>query len=463
LSVKILHVLGDKGPTTAHPNKFIRFIFNRVILETAAVRCAAVSSLAKFGVAVPHLTNHIIILLKRCLMDNDDEVRDRAIFYSNMLSSEQPRINGLMNNARQLPAFNHLEHSLALYLDNAEGHEIPFSLATHLRQAPVDELEQAAAEQKQRAEQEGGLNLNEEKDAASRAAQSALQADPSAVASQAAAQQNSEYLKLFASIPELAELGPIAKSCPPVELTETETEYVVSCVKHILPRHVVFHFIVTNTLEQHQLENVRVEMEPEDEAWVEELSIPEPVLKAHEPGACFVVFSRPADSFVSGTMTCVLHFSVKEVDEGEVEAGDGTADEYQLEEVEVVEKDFMRPPAESMGMVQFRSTWESLGDGSEVRKIYPLGLDSLQDAVNAVTDLLGMQPSESGGVVPEGAESHVVNMSGVFVGGSEPNSGLPVLARAHVVLSKQTAGIKLKIAVRSQNQAISNLLSNAIR
>jgi hypothetical protein len=33
-----------------------RFIFNRVILETASVRCAAVSALAKLGMHVPALT-----------------------------------------------------------------------------------------------------------------------------------------------------------------------------------------------------------------------------------------------------------------------------------------------------------------------------------------------------------------------------------------------------------------------
>jgi len=457
LSVKILHVLGDKGPQTAHPNKFIRFIFNRVILETASVRCAAVSSLAKFGVAVPALTEHIIILLKRCLMDNDDEVRDRAILYSNMLSSRLPQVNGIMNRAKQLPPFKDLEHSLALYLDASE-HDTPFALNTHMRQAPVDEQEQAAAELKQRAEQEGGLNLHEEKDAAAKAAQSAAAADPSAVASLALQQQNSEYLKLFSSIPELAELGPIFKSCPAVDLTEAEAEYVVSCVKHILPRHVVFHFVVTNTLEQHQLENVRVEMEPEDDSWAEELSIPEPVLKAHEPGACFVVFARPENAFTSGPLSCTLHFNVKEVDDGEVEAGSGSADEYQLEDVELVEHDFMKSPpgGENIGLVQFRSMWESMGEASEVVKKYSLGLDSLQAAVNAVIELLGMQASEQSGVVPEGARSHAVYLTGVFFG------DLPVLARAGVMLSEKH-GIALKIGVRSKNPAVTSLLVNAIR
>ncbi|KIJ22182.1 hypothetical protein PAXINDRAFT_178275 [Paxillus involutus ATCC 200175] len=50
LSVRILHLLGVEGPKAPQPTKYIRFIYNRVVLENATVRAAAVSSLAKFGV-----------------------------------------------------------------------------------------------------------------------------------------------------------------------------------------------------------------------------------------------------------------------------------------------------------------------------------------------------------------------------------------------------------------------------
>ena len=38
LATRILHLLGREGPRTPAPNKYIRFIYNRVILENAAVR-----------------------------------------------------------------------------------------------------------------------------------------------------------------------------------------------------------------------------------------------------------------------------------------------------------------------------------------------------------------------------------------------------------------------------------------
>lgn len=50
-------------------------------------------------------------------------------------------------------------------------------------------------------------------------------------------------------VPELASLGRVFRSTAPVELTESETEYVVRCVKHIMDRDVVLDFTISNTIE----------------------------------------------------------------------------------------------------------------------------------------------------------------------------------------------------------------------
>merc|ERR1711935_288533 len=78
LSTQILHLLGELGPTTSAPARYIRFIYNRVILENSAVRAAAVSALTKFAASCPSLRTSIWTLLKRSLADEDDETRDRA-------------------------------------------------------------------------------------------------------------------------------------------------------------------------------------------------------------------------------------------------------------------------------------------------------------------------------------------------------------------------------------------------
>lgn len=67
LSVRILHLLGMEGPKSPKPKKFIRFIYNRVVLENATVRAAAVASLAKFGVNTEddEFRGSITVLLNR--------------------------------------------------------------------------------------------------------------------------------------------------------------------------------------------------------------------------------------------------------------------------------------------------------------------------------------------------------------------------------------------------------------
>ena len=47
-------------------------------------------------------------------------------------------------------------------------------------------------------------------------------------------------IEKLSSIPEFAHLGPIFKSSSPVDLTESEVEYVVRCIKHVFSHYIVF-------------------------------------------------------------------------------------------------------------------------------------------------------------------------------------------------------------------------------
>lgn len=56
-----------------------------------------------------------------------------------------------------------------------------------------------------------------------------------------AAETQSAYVEQLADVPELAEYGPVLNSsATAVPLTESETEYQVTCVKHIFKEHIVF-------------------------------------------------------------------------------------------------------------------------------------------------------------------------------------------------------------------------------
>jgi len=108
LAVRILYLLGVEGPKTQKPTKYIRYIYNRVVLENAVVRAAAVTALAKFGVAEgadASVKASIKVLLTRCLDDPEDEVRDRAALSLKLLQNEQAATKIIRNgiSTRSLP------------------------------------------------------------------------------------------------------------------------------------------------------------------------------------------------------------------------------------------------------------------------------------------------------------------------------------------------------------------------
>jgi len=87
IQTEVLYLLGLHGPSTSQPKRFIRCICNRLILEKGAVRAAAISALAKFG-KVPDLQETVLLLLAKAERDRDDEVRERAAFYTKAVQSE---------------------------------------------------------------------------------------------------------------------------------------------------------------------------------------------------------------------------------------------------------------------------------------------------------------------------------------------------------------------------------------
>ncbi|WRX18475.1 Coatomer [Theobroma cacao] len=212
------------------------------------------------------------------------------------------------------------------------------------------------------------------------------------------------YERLLSSIPEFANSGKLFKSSAPVELTEAETEYAVNVVKHIFDGHVVFQYNCTNTIPEQLLENATVIVDAsEAEEFAEVATKPLRSLPYDSPGQTFVAFEKSEGVPAVGKFSNMLRFIAKEVDPSTGEAEeDGVEEEYQLEDLEVVAADYML----KVGVSNFRNAWESMGADCERVDEYGLGpRDSLAEAVNAVINLLGMQPCEGMEVVPSNSRS----------------------------------------------------------
>lgn len=427
LSSQILHLLGDQGPSTVDPSKYIRYIYNRVILENATIRASAVCALAKFGANCPALLPRIIILLRRCLYDNDDEVRDRAAFFVSALEEQAAREGVPVETDFTCPLAS-LESSLRDYLEAPTG--AAFDLSAVDMTKDVD-----AVAPKSKSNAMGGLE------------QSAKSALPD--------KELEEAQGMVRSIPEFAEYGQIFKSCHAVELTEAETEYKVTCTKHIFKEHIVFQFKCTNTIQEQVLEDVSVVMEAlEGENVYEEITtVPLTSMPLNQAGSTFVSFARADGEYSAAKFACILKFTSKEVDPstGEPEE-DGYEDEYTLEDIDVSMLDFINHAA----MPNFRKVWDALPEESERVDDYGLGTrESLEEAVEAVMSILGMQPCEGTEAVPPNARSHTTLLSGVFVG------NVPVLIRLALGIDA-ASNVAMKLTVRAEEEHVSELIHQLI-
>lgn len=155
-----------------------------------------------------------------------------------------------------------------------------------------------------------------------------------------AKEAQSSYAAQLSAIPEFEPYGPVLKSsAKPIELTESETEYVVTAVKHVFRKHVVFQFNVANTIPDTVLEQVAVIMQPSpDCGLIEDFIIPIDSLTTQIGQApIYVSFTREnPQEYAAGSFGCTLKFVSKEVDpsNGQPEE-EGYDDEYQLEELDL--------------------------------------------------------------------------------------------------------------------------------
>jgi coatomer protein complex subunit gamma len=462
LSTEILHLLGELGPSTSAPARYIRFIYNRVILENAAVRAAAVSALAKFAANCPSLRSSIMTLLKRSLYDEDDETRDRAAISVAILEDamaanpyvpppedaeaedipEDVPVQGdtaayVLLESLPMP-FEKLERSMTAYMNTPVSMGSPEEITFDALPIIEDSAEEIAV-----ALGGGADDVFGEINGFDMAPKKKEVIDPAAA---------------VYAIPELAELGRAFRSSAIVMLTEDETEYVVQCTKHIFQNHVVLQFSVQNTIEEQRLDNVTVLIDDsESEVFTASGEIATEGIRYGDKKSCFTVLERSADvPLTASTFTCELRFTVVEVDPATGEEEGGTfEEEYPLEDLEINTSDFMA----KVTAPDFRKGWETVGNDNEVLEKFALQFKKMDEAVAAIVNFLGMQPCDGTGTLKpdniNGAKPHMLHMSGAFVTGSQ------VLARAQVAM-QPTGGVVLKIAVRSDDEAVSRMVADCI-
>ena len=442
-----------------HPTKYIRHIYNRTILENAPVRAAATSALAKFATVLGgDIKDKVITLLNRCLDDPDDEVRDRAVMYLKLLTTERESNDGLPSITDDSTfVFENLEQQLVNYIADQNALLQPFDMKTVplITKAQEDAVKQRSRNAQSQFAQAAGL------------APQTPKSDTSIKGAAAAVQTVGGYKDAaIEAMPEFSSFGPLFRSSTRVELTETDVaEYVVSCTKHMFKEHIVFQFLCRNTLDDVLLEDVTVLMESDDPDLTENLT---PVgainiskLPFDQPASAFVIFKKNAgpSSVPMGTYTTTLKFVSKDCDpQTGVPDEEGFDDTYQMDELELLIGDYLVPSYAP----NFAKLWDQLGEPHEIVETFQLGsVANIKEAVEAVSDVLGMSACDNSDQfgrdkAVETILNHTLLLSGVFVG------GVRCSCRVRMACVSGQSGVTMEMTVRSERDDVSQLISESI-
>ncbi|ANZ75962.1 BA75_03083T0 [Komagataella pastoris] len=439
LAVRILHLLGNEGPKTSKPTLYIRHIYNRVVLENSIVRSSAVIALSKFAlIGDASINKSISILLTRCLNDVDDEVRDRAALALKLLSTEK------FDEARAFidPGFSYslpvLEQKLAQYVNgDEESFNVPFDGSNIPK---ISEDEARAYEYKEK--------LNSMEESIQKESKQPKE-EVSEFAKHNLLQQ--QYAQELSNIPELAAYGDLLRSSHVVDLTEKETEFVVTCVKHIFAGHIVLQFNVENTLTDLQLDNVTMVSEPDFEEFVEDFVAPIESLRPQTTGSTYVSFTR-SETLEGCLFTNNLTYIAKEVDPATGEAAEGEEgfeDEYRVESLDIVPGDFIVPSFAG----NFTSVWDSLPNPcSSV-----FNLSDAKGIAEVVAKLIkdsSMSPCDSSELVGSHA-SHTLKLFGKSIN----NENIAAVIR---FVYKESVGVMVKVEAKSVNAELGTFFVNEI-
>jgi coatomer protein complex subunit gamma len=294
-------------------------------------------------------------------------------------------------------------------------------------------------------------------------------AEQSAAAINAAQQKYTEELQ---RIPEIAAYGNLLKSSASVELTESETEYVVTVIKHIFKEAVVLQFDIKNTLDATVLTDVTVSSVPADEeesGFEEDFIIPAAALKTNEPGVVYSAFKNTSGTFAATTFSNTLKFTSKEIDPTTNEPEEsGYEDEYQVEDLDLTGADYVVPAyAGSFDNVWEQSNGEEASETMQLSnmksiagKRHHIQSHSLRttnnpaEAVEQLAKALSLQPLE-GTDVPMNTSTHTLKLFGKTVTGGK------IAAMIRMAYSAKT-GVTVQIKCRSEEEGVAPLVVGSV-
>lgn len=408
LQIQIMNLLAREASNILYPAKFVRLINNRVVLENADIRAAAVTTLGKFALEKHQLIPDVRAIISQALEDTDNEVRGRALYYiEEMDKIEQGESTKLSALKLSQDEVDQIEVFLQQNLSNLQRSSDPEALdITNI----VNFIK------------ENNIQITAKKEPAKKRGvqESAVELDNAAVAERAPTEnaQFKKYQQMFSSSPHFEDIGQLRMVHDEKLITDAKAEYPVKLRKIFFDDYMVLEFSVSNALENSALSAVTVDLQFDSELLktVQVLSINQ--IKTGESASIFVTLAKhPEYKIVTVSISSFLKFKITEF------AADGKTkqaeydDEYQLDDFQITVADYIQPVALPVDR-SFDSVWKSL-QGTEQDASYQLEYKTLDAAIKGLIKHFGMNVCDNSDVINMENKVHSLKLSGLYLGHEE--------------------------------------------
>ncbi|KAF7459021.1 coatomer subunit gamma [Cryptosporidium felis] len=456
ITIRILGFLGKNIPNTSTPSRYIRYIYNRLILESSSVRAASIDSLAQIAFACQELREDIKTLLQVCRQDNDDEVRDRTNTYSNIIDDKstsgsvdgfEDEFPGLSSSdlfgekaiSSEIDLIRNLSNILGKIVSNEpetllDLNSIPNVSADHTTKgsrtsSAINSISTSVEALNISKSQLEGTNMDSSLETANFGASVPI---------------IYERLSSFISADDLGKYMFTSNSIP---LTENESEYLVHVRKHFFNqgRFVVIDFQVANTLSNILLKDVNVEFGATISGFSTLVSTPIPLLEPNQTESIFVLVENSTlDRFpnVSNVIPCRLEYLYCE----DGDDSSGYKDIFTIDPLTLSHSDCIIPNHLRHG--EFKNIWNILeASGAEQIAKFSFSYKNIPSAVNGLLSLVNAAPCENTENVNPEVSNHTLLFSGTYL------ATTPFLCIAIIVNSAEL-GCLVKITCRSNSEPV---------
>ncbi|SOV80375.1 coatomer subunit gamma, putative [Plasmodium reichenowi] len=510
LLLKVIRFLLIHIPKTKNPSKYIRYIYNRLLLENSTIRVDGMYALFYIALKCAENSKDILVLLNCLLEDNDDEVRDRTYFFYYMLKEKIKQLNNSNqqitneyeqkfqnkqninehnnnnnNNNNIHYSNNNLIDKLLEYEPNTNIDQLLYFISNHIEKDPKAEFSYQHVKEQIIASNDLNNKDNVSSTIINKKNNKNSYNEIPNLSSTNSISNSNKYLEVtpdtiyinnmakYIDIYNLSNIHIINKSIP---LTESEAEYTVFLKKYIYHHHLVLEFTIHNTLSEQILSNVNVQMHSSENKWtiLEKTTIGN--LYYNTPQQLYVILKKNIPFEKTHThnhnnnhtndqnidnlqnnhnlQNNVDSFAVNQNFQislhflvKENEHDEGFPDSYSINPFSIQIVDFINPKILRHG--EFKHIWDSMQNyNAEVVSKFSLNFQNIQQAVVGLLNTLNMTACDQTDYVENNSNNHNILLSAQFLNDTY------VLCKASLILSQQY-GCLLKITCRSTNKFLS--------